>query len=445
MQLHVGHEVNIMALRRSLAGGWILVLALFVSGREAVAQKYVPDHGTFDKVVSGAASGETVIVRSGNHISSTTASLVGKTDVVIRGEVGSTIYAAAPTGTSAALRLTQCTRIKLDGLTFEGAFQSIRGVKIEPDCSFVALTGCEFRYFGHHAIDIDGSDNSITDCRSHHNLAFPEGVRVDAHGIVTLAAQRLAIKRCKSYCNSGDSFQADRGNWNNITIDDCDFWDEPIPNLTVSSQFAGKFPNPVLPVGKTSSENAIDTKHLTTSTGVLTLRDVRMYGFTMNADTAFNASALVLKEKVQVTALRCIVKDSEIGWRVRGWSNTMQCKLDMVNCWTENCPTGFRLEDAPNTAAQQIRLAHNTFKNCSDPAVMAPSSSGFYKNSTVVNCLVQGSALPLQFTKTLGNTNVPGAKGISVPSWAYTYAATDLLLKPRPRTAPTAGALQTYP
>ncbi len=434
-----------MALRLRAVGRWVAVVGLFVGSREVFAEKYVPDSGTFDKVVSGAASGETIIVRAGNHVSSAMATLVGKTDVVIRGEAGSTIYAAAPSGTSAALKLTKCSRIKLEGLTFEGAFQTIRGVRIEPDCSFVVLTGCEFRYFGHHAIDIDGSDNSITDCRSHHNLAFPGGVRVDAHGIVTMAAQRLAIKRCKSYGNSGDSFQGDRGSWNNITIDDCDFWDEPIPNLTVSSQFAGKFPNPVLPVGKTTSENAIDTKHLTTSTGILTLRDVRMTGFTMNVDTTFNASALVLKERVQVTALRCIVKDSEIGWRVRVWDNNMQCKLDMVNCWTENCATGFRLEDAPSTNAQQIRLAHNTIKTCSKPTVMAPTSSGFYKSSTVVNCLVQGSALPSQFTKALGNTNVPGAKGVTIPSWAATYAATDLFLKPRPKTTPTAGALETYP
>ncbi len=434
-----------MALCRCLAGCSILVLVLFVSGKEAVAQKFVPDHGTFDKVVSGAASGETVIVRSGNHVVSAMATLVGKTDVVIRGEVGSTIYVAAPSDTTAALRLSHCSRVKLDGLTFEGAFQTIRGVKIESNCSYVALTGCEFRYFGHHAIDIDGSNNSLTDCRSHHNLAFPGRVRVDAHGIVTLSAQRLSIKRCKSYGNSGDSFQADRGGWNNITIDDCDFWDEPIPNLTVSSQFAGEFPNPVLPVGKTTSENAIDTKHLTTSTGILTLRDVRMTGFTMNVTPTFNASALVLKERVQVTALRCIVKDSEIGWRVRAWGENMQCKLDMLNCWTENCPTGFRLEDAPNTAAQQIRLAHNTFKNCADAAVMAPSSSGFYMNSTVVNCLVHGSPLPSQFTRALGNTDIPGAKGITIPSWAMSYATSDLFLKPRPRNAPTAGALQTYP
>ncbi|MCY2968679.1 MAG: hypothetical protein NT069_34485, partial [Planctomycetota bacterium] len=151
-----------MALRLQVVGRWVAVVGLFVGSREVFAQKYVPDAGTFDKVVSGAASGETIIVRAGNHVSSAMATLVGKTNVVIRGEVGSTIYAAAPSGTSAALKLTKCSKIKLEGLTFEGAFQLIRGVKIEPDCSFIALTGCEFRYFGHHAIDIDGSDNSIT-------------------------------------------------------------------------------------------------------------------------------------------------------------------------------------------------------------------------------------------------------------------------------------------
>lgn len=151
------------------------------------------------------------------------------------------------------------------------------------------------------------------------------------------------------------------GAWNEITIRNCDLYDEPLTAQTVNPIFNGAFPNPTLPIGQTVSENAIDTKHVSTSRGILRLQDLRMRGFTMTVAPTFNASALVLKENVDVIAERCRASNCKIGWRVRSPSNSMQCKLDMVNCWTNNCATGFRLEDALSTNPQQIRLAHNTF------------------------------------------------------------------------------------
>lgn len=422
------------------------LLAWCLNGNLAeAATLYVPDQGTLDVVLTRVANGDVVVVRSGNHRLLKQALLSRRNDVTIRGEAGATIYSAVPSGTTAALRLTSCNRVVISDLKIEGAFQTARGIKVDAACTWITIRRCEVTHCGNHGIDIDSNDSTIVDCWTHHNLAFPGGVRTDAHGIVTMYSKRLLIERCISYVNSGDSFQADRGPWTDVTLRDCDMYDEPLTAQTVNPFFNGAFPNPNLPVAKTISENAIDTKHLSTSRGILRLQDLRMWGFTMTVAPTFNASALVLKENVDVIAERCEVSNSKIGWRVRSLSNSMHSKLDMVNCWTNNCETGFRLEDAYSTNPQQIRLAHNTFESNTSTLIRAPSSSNFYGNSMVCNTLVLSGALPTEFSATLGNTATAGARGINVPAWASVLAQSDLLLNPRPPVAPAAGAIETAP
>lgn len=409
------------------------------------ATLYVPDQGTLDVVLTRVANGDVVVVRSGNHRLLKPAQLSWRNDVTIRGEPGATIFSAVPSGTTAALRLSSCKRVVISDLKIEGAFQTARGIKIDPTCTFISIRKCEVTHCGNHGIDIDSNDSTVADCWTHHNLAFPKGVRTDAHGIVTLNAKRLLIERCISYVNSGDSFQADRGAWDEVTLRDCDLYDEPLTTQTVNPFFNGAFPTPTFPVGQTLSENAIDTKHLSTSRGILRLQDLRMWGFTMTVAPTFNASALVLKENVDVIAERCEVSYSKNGWRVRSLSNSMQCKLDMVNCWTDHCATGFRLEDAYSGNPQQIRLAHNTFDSNPSTLLRAPSTSNFFGNSMVCNTLVLHGTLPTEFPATLGNTAIEGARGIDVPAWASGLAQFDLLLNPRPAVAPAAGAIETAP
>ncbi len=409
------------------------------------ATLYVPDQGTLDVVLTRVVNGDVVVVRSGQHRLLKQALLSRRNDVTIRGEAGATIYSAVPSGTVAALRLASCNRVVISDLKIVGAFQTARGIKVDAASTFVTIRRCEVTHCGNHGIDIDSNDSTISECWTHHNLAFPGGVRTDAHGIVTMYSKRLLIERCLSYVNSGDSFQADRGPWTDVTLRDCDLYDEPLTAQTVDPFFNGAFPTPTLPVGKTLSENAIDTKHLSTSRGILRLQDLRMWGFTMTVAPTFNASALVLKENVDVIAERCEVSTSKIGWRVRSLSNSMQCKLDMVNCWTNNCETGFRLEDALSTNPQQIRLAHNTFDSNTSTLMRAPSNSNFFGSSVVCNTLVLNRPLPTEFPTTLGNTATAGARGINVPTWASTLAQFDLLLNPRPAVSPAAGAIETAP
>ncbi|MFM7163165.1 MAG: right-handed parallel beta-helix repeat-containing protein, partial [Planctomycetaceae bacterium] len=417
-----------------------------LSGNQAEAiTRYVHNEGTIDQVLARVINGDTVVVRAGNHRLLKTALLSKRNDVTIRGEPGAIVYSAVPTGTTAALRLSSCNRVEIADLTIEGAFQTARGIKVDSTCSFVTIRNCEVTHCGNHGIDIDSRDSTIKDCRTHHNLAFPGGVRADAHGMVTVASQRLLIEGCTSYCNSGDSFQADRGAWNEVTLRNCDLYDEPLTAQVVNPFFNGAFPNPTLPLGQTVSENAIDTKHVSTSRGILRLQDLRMRGFTMTVAPTFNASALVLKENVDVIAERCRTWDCEIGWRVRSLSNSMQCKLDMVNCWTNNCLTGFRLEDALSGNPQQIRLAHNTFDANTTTLLRAPSTANFFGDSMVCNTLVLNGTRPTEFPTSLGNTATSGARGIDVPAWASVLAQRDLLLNPRPAVAPAAGAIETAP
>ncbi|MFM8221960.1 MAG: right-handed parallel beta-helix repeat-containing protein [Planctomycetaceae bacterium] len=436
--------------REGSLGGWIwsslCLVAWCLSGNQAEAiTRYVPNEGTLDQVLARVINGDTVVVRAGNHRLLKTALLSKRNDVTIRGEPGAIVYSAVPTGTTAALRLSSCNRVEIADLTIEGAFQTARGIKVDSTCSFVTIRNCEVTHCGNHGIDIDSRDSTIKDCRTHHNLAFPGGVRADAHGMVTAAAQRLLIEGCTSYCNSGDSFQADRGAWNEVTLRNCDLYDEPLTAQVVNPFFNGAFPNPTLPLGQTVSENAIDTKHVSTSRGILRLQDLRMRGYTMTVAPTFNASALVLKENVDVIAERCRTWDCEIGWRVRSLSNSMQCKLDMVNCWTNNCLTGFRLEDALSGNPQQIRLAHNTFDANTTTLLRAPSTANFFGDSMVCNTLVLNGTRPTEFPTSLGNTATSGARGIDVPAWASVLAQRDLLLNPRPAVAPVAGAIETAP
>lgn len=420
----------------------------FGTSAVSAAARYVPDNGSLDAVVASVPSGGTIIVRAGSHVFSKVATLVGKTDVTISGEAGSVLYAAVPAGSVAALRVMGCQRIRIAGLTLEGAFQASRGIRVDQASSQITMSEVEVRRFGSHGIDIDASNSLLVNCSSHHNLSFPDGARSDAHGIVTVNSHDLVIRGCRSYANSGDSFQGDRGTWSRITLENCDFWDEPLPVLTPHAAFGGRFQSPQIPVGKTVSENAIDTKHDAATVGRLTLRDVRMHGFRQSLNPAFDASALVLKERVLVTAQRCTVRDSKIGWRVRVWSNAMQCQLDMVNCWTEGCDAGFRLEDAAPPKAARIRLAQNTFRTCLHPVDFAPSNSTstFHGGCSVVNCLFEGPvSLPAGIPPGNGNAVAAGTKGVVLPTWAKTLGKYDLIGSWRSTSSPTCGALEQYP
>ena len=143
----------------------------------------------------------------------------GKSVVLERGDYPGTVFTVIAEG------------VTIEGLTLDGRFASkSRAIKGKPSAGRLTVKNCEIRNFTDHAIDLDGADCRVEDCHIHHILFWDKAknIREDAHGIVTMYSQRLLIRNCRIDHVSGDCFQGDRGAWQDVTLEGCDFSNGPL-------------------------------------------------------------------------------------------------------------------------------------------------------------------------------------------------------------------------
>ena len=181
-------------------------------------------------------------------------------------------------------------------------------MKIQADG--VTLRNCEIRHGTHNAVTVYASDVVIDSCKIHHALAGTYAEQQDAHGI-TGRPTNLTIRNCDIGLTSGDSIQFDpgRGPWDNVLVEGCTLWTAPLP------EDAAGFKK-----GQRPGENAIDTKQgIANPRSRLTIRDCLFYGWNQPGPIG-NMAALNLKNHVQVLVERCLFRDNEICFRVRGGS-----------------------------------------------------------------------------------------------------------------------------
>lgn len=255
-----------------------------------------------------------------------------------------------------ALLTVRADGVRIIGLVFDGGFAATRAIRSEKTTRDLRIEKCEVRYWGKHGIDLDGADQLVLNCHIHHCLSKAEGIRTDAHGVVTLHAKGLRIEGCQISNCSGDSVQADRGTWQNVEIVDCDMSLEPL------AESMGGFD-----AGDRVGENAFDSKReANLPRGKVLIEKCRMWGFQGSTQTG-NWAALNLKENVAVTVRGCSMEGSRIGVRlaaVRRWSPLI---VQMEDCSVSNCDVGVRFEDlreGPEAPVPELSLEDCRIEDC---------------------------------------------------------------------------------
>ena len=210
-----------------------------------------------------------------------------------------------------------------------------------------------------------------------------EGERLDAHGITGGAVQDLRIINTDIHTFSGDAIQFDPNRaapgWNNIHIEGCRFWLEPLEELT-----AGFL------IGQVTGENAIDTKtYNDADEAQITIIDTEAWGFRDGLDIS-NQAAFLFKENVKVTLSRVHVHNSEIAFRVRGPTSARPkgATVHMENILVHDVDVGIRYEDE----LENLTIWHATFGAGIENIFEEADSET--TNPEVLNTLFYGEAGP---------------------------------------------------
>jgi hypothetical protein len=209
------------------------------------------------------------------------------------------------------------------------------GNRVKITADGVTLRNCEIFNCAGNGVGVFGKKVVIENCKIHHCLRGTFKDQQDAHGI-TGRWNDVTIRNCEIYYVSGDAVQLDpdRKSTGKATIEDCTFWTGPLP-----ADAAG------FKKGERPGENAIDTK--TPPKGerpVLLVRNCYFHGYNQPAQID-NAAALNIKENVHAKFERCVVRDSQIAFRLRGPGKRGGALVEIVNCAVYDCAVGVRMED----------------------------------------------------------------------------------------------------
>lgn len=224
-----------------------------------------------------------------------------------------------------------------ENIQLDGKWAASNLVKITADN--VTLRNCEIFNGRHNGITVYATNVVIESCKIHHLLNGTFKDQQDAHGI-TGRPQNLVIRNCEIYYVSGDSVQFDpgRGPWDNVLIENCTFWNGPLP-----ADAAG------FKKGERPGENALDTKQSAKNPrSRITLRNCVFYGWNQPGQID-NLAALNLKNHVEVKIERCLFRDNEICLRLRGPGSGSGeyggALVTITDCAVYDSAVALRLED----------------------------------------------------------------------------------------------------
>jgi len=215
----------------------------------------------------------------------------------------------------------------------DGDWGSGNRVKITADN--VTLRNCEIRNCGGNGVGVFGKKVVIENCKIHHCIQGSFKAPKDAHGI-TGRWNDVTIRNCEIYHVSGDAvqFDPDRKSTGKVVIEDCTFWTGPLP------ADANGFKK-----GERPGENGIDTKTMPKGErSELVVRNCYFHGWIQPAQID-NTAALNIKEHVHATIENCVLRDNEIGFRLRGPGSRGDALVAVKNCAVYDTTVGVRMED----------------------------------------------------------------------------------------------------
>ncbi len=288
--------------------------------------------------------------------------------------------------------------VRIEHLVLDGEFGTDDAVRVGSEAHHLVLRDVEVRRAGRDCIDMGSPTNVLIEDALVHSCLNAAGGRTDAHGIVAGAARNLTIRRTEVHTFSGDGIQLDPSRstpgWTDVRIESCRFWLEPL-----------REPANGFPAGTVPGENALDTKTPTTGDRArITVVDTTASGF--GGGLIRNMAAFNLKERIDAVLDGVTVRDSDIGFRVRGPADT-GAAVTIRNAVVHDVATAVRYEDD----IDPLRIHHMTigsgvtrvFQRAAAPAA----------HVEVRNMLVLGTTLPPE----------AAGQGLAVDARAFRNAA----------------------
>jgi hypothetical protein len=287
--------------------------------------------------LNAAHAGDTVTVLPGTYAESVRTVRSGAPErpirVVAEGMRGSAILTAP----GRVLRVDHA-HLVVEGLVFDGQYGERDTVDVNDGGHFFTLRNVEVRRSSRELIDMGAPHGVlIEDSLIHHALNATNG-RTDAHGIAAGAVRDLTIRNTEIHTFSGDGLQVDPGReapgWDRVTLEGARIWLAPLP--AAENGF---------PAGAVPGENAIDTKaSANLPRATLVVRNTTASGF--RGGLIGNMAAFNLKENVAATLDGITVYDSEIAFRLRGFTTSERggAWVTIMNALVYDTTTAFRYE-----------------------------------------------------------------------------------------------------
>jgi hypothetical protein len=284
---------------------------------------------------------------------------------------------------------------QFSNIIFDGQYGLANVIDIGDGAHHLSLSSVEVRRSSRDCIEMGApSDVTIEDSLIHHCLAWnsDDDEPDDAHGITGGSVQDLTIRDTEIHTFSGDGIHFDSARrspgWNNITIDGCDLWLEPL-----SEDING------FPAGSVTGLNAVTTQtYPDGERASLTIEDTTAWGFRDGIGGTTQA-AFLFKENVDISVRRVHVHSSASAFRIRGATDGRPLGpwVQIENAMVHDVDTAIRYEDG----ITNLNIFHATFGLEIGNMLVAIDSEDAGIN--IRNSLFSGEELPPEADGSLTN------------------------------------------
>ncbi|MFH1771784.1 MAG: fibronectin type III domain-containing protein [Candidatus Omnitrophota bacterium] len=339
---------------------------------------------------------------------------------------------------------------RIEGVVIDGQYSTTNGIfRVQTAAHGLYIKDCVIKNNMRHIVNMTSPNGVIVDSCEIYNaywFRFEEGkpVRDDAHGISTEGATNLIIINTSIHDVSGDCLQPEYGNWDNILVENCHFYNAPVTyeNARAVGESMGLTRvdldiftgDKVLNTnsdpsdddsgltGKWPGENAIDTKSNAPQVrGRIILRNSVFNGW--HSEYITNCAALNLKMNIDAEVENCTLYDNEIAFRLRGRDSAPDGAFVTVkNCVIYDNQYAIRSEDS----IRYLHVWNNTFGLGNiNPYIRV--SGNLHETFQAYNNLFINSVVPADFTDA-SNLTLDTSSVVDVNSNDYHLAANSLAI-----------------